>query len=89
MAINDRRNGRTWATDQLFTLTQASIYVVQWYELPAGDTSEIEVIARGKKFVRKIDNIDLEDEQRRGSLEQVLRGLAREIDEGLQSSALG
>ena len=71
-----------------FTLTKGSIHAIQWYELPTGDTSEIEVIAYGKKFIRKIENLELKDEQRRSSLKQIIKELATEINESLRSSPL-
>jgi hypothetical protein len=75
-----RSAGRSWATEQLFTKTKTSIYAVQWYELAARDITEVEVGARGRIFSRAIANGDLEDEHRRSALEQIMEGLAREID---------
>lgn len=86
MASSKRTRGRTWATDLLFTLTKAPMIAVEWYELPRSALSEIEVIVQGKKFVRAIKNVELEDEQRRSSLEKIMQELATEINESLCSS---
>jgi hypothetical protein len=80
MADQNRRTGRTWATDQLLSKTHTPIYAVKWYELVATDTTEVEVGARGKQFLREIANRDLEEEHRRSALEEIIEGLAREID---------
>jgi hypothetical protein len=80
MADQNRRTGRTWATDQLLSKTHTPIYAVKWYELVATDTTEVEVGARGRTFSREIANGDLEAEPRRSALEKIIEGLAREID---------
>jgi hypothetical protein len=81
MTGKERKKGRTWATDQLWTKTQSPIYAVKWYELATSNTSEIEVTARGKVFLREIANTDLEDSRRQSNLEKTIEGLVREIDE--------
>jgi hypothetical protein len=86
MEEQNRRTGRTWATDQLLTRTQTPIYVVKWYELVTTDTTEVEVGARGRTFSRAIANRDLEAEHRRSALEEIIEGLAREIDSTLNPS---
>jgi hypothetical protein len=82
MTDQNRKTGRLWATDQLFTKTKTSIYAVKWYELVATDTTEVEVGARGRTFSRAIANGDLEAEHRRSGLAEIIEGLAREIDQG-------
>lgn len=80
MAAGKRTKGRKWVTDQLFTRTKTTVYAVQWYELSTGDVSEVEVTVRGKKFVRTIANVNLEESQPRNGLEKLIEGLVREID---------
>jgi hypothetical protein len=80
MEEQKRKTARTWATDQLLSKTQTPIYVVKWYELVATNTTEVEVGAQGRTFSREIANGDLEEEHRRGALEEIIEGLAREID---------
>jgi hypothetical protein len=84
MEEQKRRTGRTWATDQLLSKTQMPIHVVKWYEVGATGTTEVEVGARGRTFARAIANEDLEEEHRRDVLEEIIEGLAREIDRALE-----
>jgi hypothetical protein len=82
MEEQNRKTGRTWATDQLLRKTHTPVYVVRWYEHLATDTTEVEVGARGRIFSRTLRHGDLEAEHRRGALEQLIEGLAQEIDQG-------
>jgi hypothetical protein len=80
MASDGRRNGRTWMTEQLVTTTRTSIYAVKWYELTTSNTSEIEVLARGQLFSRKVENAELEGRHGYNSLKKTIEELAREVD---------
>jgi hypothetical protein len=83
MEDQNRRTGRNWATDQLLSKTPTPISAVQWNEVRATDTTEVEVGVRGQHFSRAIANRDLEEGHRRSALEEVMAGLAREIAQPL------
>jgi hypothetical protein len=80
MTARNRRNRRTWATDQLFLRTKTAIYAVIWYELPTGETSEVEVTTCGQKFTRTIANMSLEENQPGDDVEKLVAELIKEID---------
>jgi hypothetical protein len=60
-------------------ITSASTGDLSWYEPHDQDVSELTVTSRGEKKTYVIENLDLEDPQRRPSLDQLAELIVEEF----------
>lgn len=76
------KGGREWATKRLREYAQKAdvpINGASWNDIVNKDASEFVVESRGEKKLYEINNLDVEDEQRRSSLDQIMESIVKEF----------
>lgn len=76
------KEGREWATERFREhARKANVPIddASWHDIVNEDASNFEVKSRGKKECYRIENLDLEDKQRRSSLDQIMESIVNEF----------
>lgn len=76
------KEGREWAIKRLREHAQKAnvpIDDASWHDIVNKDASNFEVKSLGMGNVYPIPNLDLEDEQRRSSLDQIMESIVKEF----------